>query len=61
MAPLPLLRELCYKSPRVMWPVGIIYGLKLGDLDPLQFRSGMASFLSFNFDVDLLGGVKGFS
>ena len=61
MAPLHLLRELCYKTSRDMWPVGMIYGLKLGDLDPLQFRSGMASFLSFNFDVDLLGGIKGFS
>ena len=58
MAPLPLLRELCYKRPRVMRPVGMIYGLKLGDLDPLQFRSGM---LSFDFYVDLLGGIKGFS
>ena len=58
MAPLPLLRELCYNRPRVMRPVGMIYGLKLGDLDPLQFRSGM---LSFDFDVDLLGGIKGFS
>jgi hypothetical protein len=58
MAPLPLLRELCYKRPRVMRPVGMIYGLKLGDLDPLQFRSGMASF---DFGVDLLGGIKGFS
>ena len=56
MAPLPLLRELCYKRTRVMRPVGMIYGLKLGDLGPLQFRSGMASFLSFDFDVDPLGG-----
>jgi len=61
MAPLPLLRELCYKGSRFMQPVGMIYGLKLGDLDPLQFRIGMASFLSFDFDVDLLGGIKGFS
>ena len=61
MAPLPLLRELCYKRSRVMRPVGVIYVLKLGDLGPLQFRSGMASFLSFDFDVDLLGGIKGFS
>ena len=58
MATLPLLRELCYKRSRVMRPVGMIYGLKLGDLGPLQFRSGMASF---DFDVDLLGGIKGFS
>ena len=61
MAPLPLLRELCYKRSRVMRPVGMIYDLKLGDLGPLQFRSGMASFLSFDFDVDLLGGIKVFS
>ena len=60
MAPLPLLRELCYNLG-VMWSVGMIYGFKLGDLDPLQFRSGMGSFLSFDFDVDLLGGIKGFS
>ena len=60
MAPLPLLRELCYKRPRVMRPVGMSYSLKLGDFGPLQFRSGMASFLSFDFDVDPLGGIKGF-
>ena len=41
--------------------VGMIYGLKVGDLDSLQFRSGMAYFLFFDFDVDLLGGIKGFS
>jgi hypothetical protein len=58
MAPLPLQRELCYKRSRVMRPVGMIYGLKLGDLDPLHFRSGTASF---DLDVDLLGGIKGFS
>lgn len=61
MAPLPLLRELCYKRTRFMRPVGMIYDLREGDLDPLQFRRGMASFLSFDFDVDLLGGIKGFS
>ena len=61
MAPLPLQSELCYINTRVMRPVGMIYGLKVGDLDPLRFRSGMASFLSFDFDVDLLGGIKGFS
>ena len=61
MAPLPLLRELCYTQRRVMRPGGMIYGLKLGDLGPLQFRSGMASYLSFDFDVDILGGIKGFS
>ena len=44
-----------------MRPVGMICGIKVGELDPLQFRSGMASFLSFDFDVDLLGGIKGFS
>ena len=60
MAPLPLQSELCYTNTGVMRPVGMIYGLKVGDLDPLQFRSGMASFLSFDFDVDPLGGVKGF-
>ena len=59
MAPLPLLRELCYNRSRVMRPAGMIYGLKLGDRDPLQFRNGIASFLSFNFNVDLLGGIKG--
>ena len=58
---LPLLRELCYTRLRVMRPVGMSYGLKLGDLGPLQFRSGMGSFLSFDFDVNLLGGIKGFS
>ena len=61
MAPLPLLRETCYKRSRVMRPVGMIYGLKLGDLGPLQFRGGTASFLSFDLDVDPLAGEKGFS
>ena len=61
MAPLPLQREPCYKRSRVMRPVCTIYVLKLGDLDPLQFRGGMESFLSFYFDVGLLGGIKGFS
>ena len=61
MAPLPLRREFCYKRTRFMRPVGMVYGLKVGDLDPLQFRSGMVSFLSFDFDVDLLSGIKGFS
>jgi hypothetical protein len=41
--------------------VGMIYGFKLGELDPLQLRSGKASFLSFDLDVDPLGGTKGFS
>ena len=44
-----------------MLSVCMIFGLKEGDLDPLQFRSGMASSLSFDFDVDPLGGIKGFS
>jgi len=44
-----------------MRPVGIVYGLRVGDLDPLQFRSGMVFFLSFDLDVDLLSGIKGFS
>ena len=61
MVPLPLPRELCYKRTRFMRPVGMIYGLKLGDLNPLQFRSGMAFILSLDFDVDFLGGIKGFS
>ena len=61
LAPLPLPRELCYKQPRFMRPVGMIYGFKLGELDPLQLRSDMASFLSFDLDVDPLGGTKGFS
>ena len=61
MAPLPLLRELCYNRSLVMRPGGVIYGLKLGDLGSLQFRSGMASFLYLDFDVDILGGIKGFS
>jgi hypothetical protein len=61
VAPLPLRREFCYKRTRLMRPVGMVYGLKVGDLDPLQFRSGMMSFLSFDFDVDLLSGIKGFS
>ena len=61
MAPLPLLRELCYTRSRVMRPGGMNYGIKLGDPGPLQFRSDMASFLSFDFDVDILGGIKGFS
>ena len=61
MAPLPLLRQLCYKRTRFMRPVGMIHDLKEGDLAPLQFLSGMACFLSFDFDVDLLGGIKGFS
>ena len=61
MAPLPLPRELCYNRMRLMRPVGMVYGLKVGELDPLQWRSGMASFLSFDLDVDPLGGAKGFS
>ena len=61
MATLPLLRELCYTRSRVMQPVGMLYGLKSGVLGPLQFCSGMASFLSFDFDVNLLGGIKGLS
>ena len=60
MAALPLPRELCYKRTRFMRPVGMIYGFKVGELDPLQLRSGMGSFLSFDFDVDPLGGAKGF-
>jgi len=44
-----------------MRPVGMIYGFKVGELDPLQCRNGMASFLSFDLDVDPLGGTKGFS
>jgi hypothetical protein len=61
MAPLPLPRELCYKRRRFMRPDGMIYGFKVGELDPLQYRSGMASFLSFDLDVDPLGGTKVFS
>ena len=61
MAPLPLPRELCYKQPRFMRPVGMIYGFKVGELDPLQCRSGMAPVLSFDLDVDPLGGTKVFS
>ena len=61
MGPLPLSRELCYKRPRFMQPVGMIYGFKVGELNPLQLRSGMASFLSFDLDVDPFGGTKGFS
>jgi hypothetical protein len=61
MAPLPLPRELCYNRPRFMRPVGMIYGFKIGGLDPLQLRSGKASFPSFDLDVDPLGGTKGFS
>jgi hypothetical protein len=44
-----------------MRPVGMIYAFKVGKLGPLQFRSGMAPFLSFDLDVDPLGGTKGFS
>ena len=58
MAPLPLPRELCYKRPRFMRPVGMIYGFKVGVLDLLQLRSGMVSFY---LDVDPFGGTKGFS
>ena len=61
MAPLPLPRELCYKLARFMRPVGMIYSFKVGELNPLQLRSGMASFLSFDLDVDPLGGTKVFS
>jgi hypothetical protein len=61
MAPLPLSRELCYKPHRVMRSVGMIYAFKVGDLDPLQLCSGIASFLSFDLDVDPLVGEKGFS
>ena len=60
MAPLPLPRELCYNRPRFMRPVGMIYGFKVGELDPLQLRSVTASFLSFDLDVDPFGGTKGF-
>ena len=60
MAPLPLPRELCYKRPRFMRPVGMIYVFKVGVLDLLQLRSGMMSVLSFDLDVDPLGGTKGF-
>ena len=61
MAPLPLPRELCYKRPRFMRPVGMIYGFKVGALDLLHLRSGMVSSLCFDLDVDPLGGTKGFS
>ena len=61
MVPLPLPRELCYKRRRFMRPIGMIYGFKVGDLDLLQLRRGMASFLSFDLGVDPLGGTKGFS
>ena len=61
MAPLPLPRELCYKRPRFMRPVGMIYGFKVGALDLLQLRSGMVSSLCFYLDVDPLRGTKGFS
>ena len=61
MAPLPLSRELCYKQLRFMRPVGMIYGFKVGEFDPMQLRSGMSSLLSFDIDVDPLGGTKGFS
>ena len=61
MAPLPLPRKLCYNRPWFTRSVGMIYGFKVGELNPLQLRSGMASFLSFDFDVDLLSGIKGFS
>jgi hypothetical protein len=61
MAPLPLPRELCYNQPRFMRPVGMIYGFKVGELDPLQCRSGMAPALSFDVDVDPRGGTKVFS
>ena len=61
MGPLPLSRELCYIRLRFMRPVGMIYGFQVGELDPLQLRGGMASFLSFDFDVDPFGGTKGFS
>tara|TARA_B100001093_G_C26708264_1_gene962235 strand:+ start:374 stop:508 length:135 start_codon:yes stop_codon:yes gene_type:complete len=44
-----------------MRPVGMIYGFTLGDFAPMQLRSGMAPFLSFDLDVDPLGGTKGFS
>ena len=43
-----------------MRPVGMIYGLKVGDLNPLQFRGGKAAFLSLDLDVDPPGGIKGF-
>jgi len=36
MAPLPLPRELCYKRPRFMRPVGMIYGFKVDEHDMLQ-------------------------
>ena len=61
MATLPLPRELCYKRPRFMRSFGMIYGFKVGELDPLQCGNGMASFLSFDLDVDPLGGTKVFS
>ena len=61
MVPLPLPRELCYNRPRFMRPVGMIYGFKVGEFAPLRLRTGMASFLSFDLDVDPLGGTKGFS
>jgi hypothetical protein len=52
MPPLPLPRELCYKRPRFMRPIGMIYGFKVGELDALQLRSGTGPFLSFDLDVD---------
>ena len=44
-----------------MRPVGMTYGFKTGELDPLQLRNGMAPSLSFYLDVDPLGGTKVFS
>ena len=61
MAPLPLPRELCYNDLRFMRPVGMTYGFKVGEFDPLRLRGGMVSFLSFDLDVDPLVGTKGFS
>jgi hypothetical protein len=60
MAPLLLPPELCYNRARFMRLVCMIYDFKVGDFDPLQLRSGIASFLSFDLDVDPLGGAKGF-
>ena len=61
MAPLPLPSELCYNRPRFMRSVGMIYSFKVGVLNLLQLCNRTASFLSFDLDVDPLGGTKGFS
>jgi hypothetical protein len=39
----------------------MIYGFKVGEPGSLQRRSGMAPVLSFDLDVDPLGGTEVFS